>query len=174
MAEARQAVAPVPALGLHTYRVDTSQRTLQMAMTEDGFVFYVPHMRFLLRSLVRAFHRGRNNVASALWPARLRWVFVLNCGVIWWVLRQPGDHWVRSGRAATLLWDLDSLQPWAPPLPVWFRVSALCASFLLPVHPLPPPPPPSPPTHNCQLQGSQIGEWSGSNVDHHVQQYGTS
>jgi len=34
MAEARQAVHPVPALGLHTHRVDTSCHSFQLAMTQ--------------------------------------------------------------------------------------------------------------------------------------------
>jgi carnitine O-palmitoyltransferase 1 len=94
-------------------------------MTQDGFVLYVPHVRFMLRSGLRAVHRARNNIASALWPARLRHVILLNFAVVVYVLRQPPTSWVRDGTVANLLWSLDSLQPWAQYYPTWYRVAYL-------------------------------------------------
>eukprot|EP00668_Euglena_longa_P018525 GGOE01023103.1.p1 GENE.GGOE01023103.1~~GGOE01023103.1.p1 ORF type:complete len:868 (+),score=209.13 GGOE01023103.1:33-2606(+) len=125
MAEARQAVAPMAALGLHTHRVDTSCHTLQLAITQDGFVFYMPHLKFMARNVARSFHRARNNMASALWPASLRYVVLLNFAGVCYVLRQPQDHWLRNGYFANLLWNADSLQPWSHLFPTWFRVAYL-------------------------------------------------
>eukprot|EP01012_Entosiphon_sulcatum_P004510 TRINITY_DN1179_c0_g1_i1.p1 TRINITY_DN1179_c0_g1~~TRINITY_DN1179_c0_g1_i1.p1 ORF type:complete len:817 (-),score=131.69 TRINITY_DN1179_c0_g1_i1:16-2466(-) len=125
MAEARQAVSPVPALGLHTYRVDTSYHSLQAAVTGDGLVLYVPHPAFIWKNIRRWFYRMRNSLRALMWPAKPVHVVAFNIGVVYYVLRQPSNSWFRSGPLANFLWAFDSYMPWTSKLTTPVRVTYL-------------------------------------------------
>eukprot|EP01059_Diplonema_ambulator_P025135 TRINITY_DN42123_c0_g1_i1.p1 TRINITY_DN42123_c0_g1~~TRINITY_DN42123_c0_g1_i1.p1 ORF type:complete len:831 (+),score=333.13 TRINITY_DN42123_c0_g1_i1:45-2495(+) len=125
MAEARAACHPVPAIGLHSFRVDPALHTTQVAVSSDGFVLYVPHPKFIWRSIRRAVHEIRTQVQTLLWPLRPRLVLAFVGGFSGFVSYQPSSHWLRSGPIAAALWNFDSKVPFTKYLPTPLRVAYL-------------------------------------------------
>ena len=125
MAEARAACHPVPAIGLHSFRVDPSLHSTQVAVSNDGFVLYIPHPRFIWKSLKRAVHSTRTQVQTLLWPLRPRFVVTFISGFVAYVCLRPRDHWLRSGRVAELIWKFDSCLPGTHYIPNSLRVAYL-------------------------------------------------
>ncbi|KAJ9472726.1 Carnitine O-acetyltransferase [Diplonema papillatum] len=128
MAEARAACRPVPAIGLHSFRVDPALHTTQVAMSSDGFVLYVPHPYFLWKSLKRLVHETRTQVQTLLWPLRPRFVIGFIAGFAAYVSGRPTEHWLRSGRLADVIWSVDSLLPFTKLLPTPVRVAYLATT----------------------------------------------
>ena len=128
MAEARAACHPVPAIGLHAFRVDPTLHSPQVAVSRDGFVLYIPHPWFLWKSLKRAIHSTRTQVQTLLWPLRPRLVLGFVCGFSTYVSYTPTSHWLRSGAVAQRIWKLDSLLPFRHLLSTPFRVAYLAVT----------------------------------------------
>eukprot|EP01061_Rhynchopus_euleeides_P046471 TRINITY_DN8835_c0_g1_i1.p2 TRINITY_DN8835_c0_g1~~TRINITY_DN8835_c0_g1_i1.p2 ORF type:complete len:821 (+),score=385.82 TRINITY_DN8835_c0_g1_i1:45-2507(+) len=125
MAEARAACHPVPAIGLHTFRVDPTLHQTQVAVSSDGFVLYIPHPYFIWKGLKRAFHSTRTQVQTLLWPLRPRLVVGFVCSFSAYVSSKDSSHWLRSGKIAETLWKVDSKLPFTKWLPTPFRVAYL-------------------------------------------------
>ena len=125
MAEARAACHPVPAIGLHSFQVDPTVHSTQLAFSADGFVVYIPHPRFLWKGIKRAVHSTRTQVQTLLWPLRPRVVVGFICGFAAFVSSKPSSHWLRSGNIADKIWALDSKLPLTQHLSTRMRVAYL-------------------------------------------------
>eukprot|EP01062_Namystynia_karyoxenos_P028413 TRINITY_DN2152_c0_g2_i1.p1 TRINITY_DN2152_c0_g2~~TRINITY_DN2152_c0_g2_i1.p1 ORF type:complete len:838 (+),score=323.43 TRINITY_DN2152_c0_g2_i1:102-2615(+) len=125
MAEARSACHPVPGIGLHQFRVDPTLHQVQVAVTGDGVVCYVPHPRFLWRNFVRFIYESRNMAQTLIWPMPGRVYTALVLAFVAWVQLAPEAHWLRSGMIAEAVWWIDSCVPLTRFLPVTVRVGYL-------------------------------------------------
>eukprot|EP00906_Rhabdomonas_costata_P016490 RCo023655 len=70
-------LVPVPALGLHVRRVDTTKHHIQVAVSHDGLVLYIPHPALLWKSLLQLLNHMQNQVVTAMWPASPAGFFAL-------------------------------------------------------------------------------------------------
>mmetsp|Transcript_147084 Transcript_147084/g.256834 ORF Transcript_147084/g.256834 Transcript_147084/m.256834 type:complete len:805 (-) Transcript_147084:1639-4053(-) len=123
---------PVPARGLHIRNVDPSRRQLQAAISRDGIVIFIPHLPFLLKSLMRGFHHLHLRYTTALWPIPLSGALATSIVFAGWVLVQPTESWFRSGGVATAFWYLDEALPYTESFPTAVRVLylAILASLI--------------------------------------------
>jgi hypothetical protein len=116
---------PVPAKGLHVRNVDPAAHRLQVAVSRDGIILYIPHIPFLVKNLARGLHVRYNRLKTAIWPVHPLGAITSMVGFAGWVLSRPSSSWLRSGSAATAIWNLDALFPWTKQLPVPVRVGYL-------------------------------------------------
>ena len=120
------AVAPTPSLQRQGFEVDTSRKVTQLNVSQAGVVLYIPHPKFLLRTARHKLWRGWKKLQVAFLPAPLSVVLAFTSGVTYWVLTSKSSTWQRSGKLATLLWNIDTLlNPLAKYYSVAFRVGYL-------------------------------------------------
>lgn len=125
MAEARLGVVPTPALQRAGFEVNTSMHQSQVHISQDGFVLFIPHPRFLFRNMKRRMWRLWNKVEIAFMPIPAWSVLVILSSASVWVVKSPSHSWVRSGWLARTLWAVDSLIPFTKYIPTNYRVTYL-------------------------------------------------
>lgn len=124
MAEARRAVEPLPSLTLEM-PIDPTLHVAQCKVSQNGLSLFIPHPRFMLRNLSRTIKQGIAKMHQAFMPLPLPAVFSVVGGAIGVVMLSPSTGSIRNGRLGNLLWNLDSLNPFAKRLPVPLRVAYL-------------------------------------------------
>lgn len=112
MAEARAVVESLPPLSLYA-EIDTTVRKVQARMTSDGFSFFVPHPRYLLRSALRSIKRLRNKMQQVFVPVPLSAVVTITAGALAWLMTSKSSSWIRQSWLSNFLWKLDSFLPWS-------------------------------------------------------------
>lgn len=111
MAEARLGVDPRPAISRVGFEVDTSVKKPQLNLSQAGLVLFIPHPKFILRSIRKLIRRSVRRVQTAFLPLPTWMVLTTLSGVTAWVVNSPGNTWQRSGRLANILWTIDEKSP---------------------------------------------------------------
>ena len=124
MAEARRAVEPLPSLTLET-AIDPGLHVTQAQFSQHGCSIFIPHPRFIVKNFARTVTQAIAKMHQAFMPLPLTAVFTIVGGAITVVMLSPSTGKIRNGWLGNLLWNIDSLNPFARRLPVPWRVAYL-------------------------------------------------
>lgn len=118
------AVHPLPSLTLEQ-AIDPTSHHLQGHVSQHGVSFFIPHPKYLVRNTFTFARRMIRKVEQAFMPFPWQGVLAIIAGATFYVVRQPSSSAIRSGRFATLLWNIDSRMPFVSRLPTQYRVAYL-------------------------------------------------
>lgn len=135
MAEAYSAVRTNVVTNAHKQKCDPFSHELQLAVSDEGFMLFVPHPRFLARSAVRRMYRFSNKFKDLLWPLGPSLTVVIVAFFVYLVVQSPADSWLRSGPIAGFFWEVDKWfllsLPVAPSTRVAYLSVIVAVLFLL-------------------------------------------